>query len=84
LSVDGVTIERLAYKTRQTTGNLVTLPFEANLICTYQGMRRLLYSIEINPAGISIDQIEFTQLDTRGQGASVKIAGSVRFKKVGT
>lgn len=83
-SVDGVTIERLAYKTRQTAGKLVTLPFEANLVCTYQGMRKLLHAIEINPSGISIDQIEFPQLDNKGQGASVKITGSVRFKKVGT
>jgi len=83
-SVNGVKIDNLAYKTRQTTVKLVTLPFETSLTCSYAGLRKLLHAIESNPAGISIDQIEFLQLDNKGQGASVKIAGSVRFKKVGS
>jgi len=83
-SGNGVNVDKLAYKTRQISGNLVTLPFEASCICSYSGMRKLLHSLETNPAGISIDLIEFLQLDFKGQGASIKITGSARFKKVGS
>lgn len=82
-SMSGISLEKLAYKTREVKGDFIILPFEANLLCSYKGFRSLLHGLETHPAGIRIEQLEFNQLNFKGLGASLRLTGMVRFKKLG-
>lgn len=82
-SISGISLEKLAYKTREVKGDFIILPFEANLLCSYKGFRSLLHGLETHPAGIRIEQLEFSQLNFKGLGANLRLAGIVRFKKIG-
>ncbi len=76
----GVSVENLAYKTRESRGEYAVLPFEIGFVSSFSGMREALYLLETHPAGILIEQLEFGKIDSR-LGAGLKLRCSVRFKK---
>lgn len=80
----GISLEKLAYKTREVKGDFIILPFEAAVLCSFKGMRSLLHGLETHRAGIRIEQLEFTNLNFKDLGARLQLSCIVRFKKLGS
>jgi len=77
----GVTVLGLSYQTRVDEGAFTTLPFEARFECTYAGLRALMYALEMHPAGIYIERLEFQAFDNDRRCLVFKAACKVRFSR---
>jgi hypothetical protein len=73
----------LAYKKQEIIGNFIDLPFEAELQCSYEGMRKLVHKLETHNSGIRILETEFLSFDDEVHAIQVKLLCSLRFKKNG-
>lgn len=77
----GVTVQSLSYQTRIAEDQFTTLPFEARFECTYAGLRSLLYALEMHPAGIFIERLEFQAFDNDRRCIVIKASCKVRFSR---
>ncbi|HOT26791.1 MAG TPA: GspMb/PilO family protein [Candidatus Ozemobacteraceae bacterium] len=81
LAHPGVTVLGLSYQTRIDDGEFTTLPFEARFECTYAGLRALMYALEMHPAGIFIERLEFQSFNNDRRCIAFKAACKVRFRR---
>eukprot|EP01156_Anaeramoeba_ignava_P001491 Anaeramoba_ignava/a1485_5.p1 GENE.a1485_5~~a1485_5.p1 ORF type:complete len:188 (+),score=1.89 a1485_5:43-606(+) len=79
----GISLINLAYKKQEIIGNFIELPFEAELQCSYDGMRKLIHKLETHKSGIRILKTEFLTLDDEVHAVKVKMLCSLRFKTNG-
>lgn len=77
----GVTVLGLSYQARVTEDPFITQPFEARFECTYAGLRKLLFALEMHPAGIYIERLEFQAFDNDRRCLVVKVSCKVRFSR---
>lgn len=76
----GAQILNLGYQPRKQLPGFEDLLFEIQLRSDYQSMRRVLYALETNPAGIVIDRLEFLNFDDEMRLTRLQLECSVRFK----
>ena len=79
----GISLLNLAYKKQEIIGSFIDLPFEAELQCSYAGMRKLIHILETHKYGIRIVETEFMTFDDEVHAIQVKLLCSLRFKTNG-
>lgn len=79
----GINLDGLGYAKRKKVEGIIFLPFEAQLSCTYTGMRRVLFLLETHNAGIKINKLEIVNYNDENHKIKLKLSCTARFKAVG-
>lgn len=82
-SDSGASIINLGYEKREIFNGFVILPFSAEFRASYQGMRKVLHSLETNSAGVLIENLDLLSLDDEEHKVKMKARCTVRFKQIG-